>query len=70
MNKVLDFLNWHKKEYGHAYNHQNDLIETAKKSTLYAEYYHKAEMKRKIDRINNITQPSFSEILNELKQQI
>jgi len=34
----------------------------------FAKVYHKAEMERKIERINNITQPSFSEILNELKQ--
>jgi hypothetical protein len=41
MKQILDFLNWHKQEYGHAYNHQNDLIETAKKATLYADYVFK-----------------------------
>lgn len=34
----------------------------------FAEAYHKAKIQRKIERINNITQPSFSEILHELKQ--
>lgn len=44
MTVELDFLEWHVKEYGHAYNHNNDLIETAKKASRFAEAYHKAKV--------------------------
>ena len=50
------------------YKNSNYDIDDYMGSFIFAEAYHKAEMTRKIERINNITQPSFSEILNELKQ--
>ena len=44
MKAMLDFLEWHKEEYGHSYNHEMDLITSAKKASRYAEYYHKAKV--------------------------
>ena len=56
MKAMLDFLEWHKEEYGHSYNHEMDLITSAKKASRYAEYYYKEKVGADKDLIERIRQ--------------